>query len=256
MKSNYVQKKQLRIQRAITYALKNRKRSESAYNTAQKMADTIPTGQKILIGHHSEKADRRFRKKISNQYEKSIQTAEKAKYHERKVKTIEGNYAISSDDPEALEKLQKKLDLLNHRHIYMKSTNAAIRTNNKEAFVKIEGNTEKLWDRLQTFPLDDRLFEKFELSNSRCSIRLVEARIKNLKATQAMVTAEFEINGYLIRRNVEENRVQILFSYTPDKDLRQRLRKAGFVWAPSIMCAQRKLSIQAEYAAIEIVKKL
>src|SRR4051794_18230190 len=66
-------------------------RAESAsgqlYAHAHNMADAIPFGQPILIGHYSEGRDRRFRERISNTFSRAFEEGDKAKYYERRAET-------------------------------------------------------------------------------------------------------------------------------------------------------------------------
>jgi hypothetical protein len=98
------------------------------------MASAIPMGQPILVGHHSEKRDRNYRQKIHDKMGKSLQEQEKAEHYEQKAETIEGNTAIFSDDPSALDKLRSKLADQEANHAFMKATNKALRKMDKEAF--------------------------------------------------------------------------------------------------------------------------
>jgi hypothetical protein len=63
------------------------KRSDSLYAGARTMADAIPFGQPILIGHYSEGRDRRFRERISRTFERAFEEGDKAKYYERRAAT-------------------------------------------------------------------------------------------------------------------------------------------------------------------------
>ena len=51
-------------------------------------------GQPILVGHHSEKGDRRYREKIHNTFGKSFEKKDKAKYYADKAESIENNNDI------------------------------------------------------------------------------------------------------------------------------------------------------------------
>jgi hypothetical protein len=64
-------------------------------------------GQPILVGHHSEQRDRRFRRRLWDLMGKSVAANDKAKYYEEKAEAIESNQSISSDDPDA--KLARRL---------------------------------------------------------------------------------------------------------------------------------------------------
>ena len=59
--------------------------SARLYKHAHTMADCIPFGQPILIGHYSEGRDRRFRERISRTFERAFETGDKAKYYERRA---------------------------------------------------------------------------------------------------------------------------------------------------------------------------
>lgn len=88
-----VQKEQekatVRAERAEKRAEKAQQRSNSLYNSASEMASAIPMGQPILVGHHSEKRDRRYRERIHNTMGKSVKEQEKSDYYKEKAKTAE-----------------------------------------------------------------------------------------------------------------------------------------------------------------------
>jgi len=46
--------------------------SDAVAAQASQMASVIPMGQPILVGHHSERSDRRYRERISRSFEKSF----------------------------------------------------------------------------------------------------------------------------------------------------------------------------------------
>src|SRR5258706_12249364 len=127
MKSDYEQKKQARIQRYKDLAAKNEAASENQFKRSSEMANAIPLGQPILIGHHSEKAGRRYRDKIHDLMGKSVASEEKAKYYEGRAASAEAYTAISSDDPKAVEKLKAKLAELESLQEFMKGVNKIIR---------------------------------------------------------------------------------------------------------------------------------
>lgn len=90
---------------AKSKALENE--AEELSNRASKMASAIPFGQPILVGHHSERRDRRYREKIHNTFAKSFETQEKAKYYAAKAESV-GMGGISSDDPDAIKKITRR----------------------------------------------------------------------------------------------------------------------------------------------------
>jgi hypothetical protein len=137
MKHNFEERKQNRIEHAQAQAAKNDQKADQLYNSAKLMADCIPFGQPILVGHHSEKRDRNFRKKIHNKFGQSFEAQDKAKHYARKAETIENSEAIFSDDPQAIEKLKDKLANLQSAQAFMKAANKCIRKKDKEGFLKI-----------------------------------------------------------------------------------------------------------------------
>lgn len=78
-----------RAERSVNRAEKAKQRSDSLYNTASEMASVIPMGQPILVGHHSEKRDRRYREQIHNKMGQSVREQEKAEYYRSKAESAE-----------------------------------------------------------------------------------------------------------------------------------------------------------------------
>jgi len=62
-------------------------RSTQLYDHARKMADCIPFGQPIIVGHYSEGRDRRFRAKIHNTFGRAFEEGDKAKYYAGRAAT-------------------------------------------------------------------------------------------------------------------------------------------------------------------------
>ena len=92
-------------------ALAEKKGIESArmYERSHDLADMIPFGQPILVGHHSENRHRKHIEKIRTTFQKSIDLKKTSEYYEAKAENIQNPYAIKSDDPEAIQKLKQKL---------------------------------------------------------------------------------------------------------------------------------------------------
>lgn len=91
-KLSYAEQMELKKERAkgkIEYcqdkALQNQEKAEEIYNIAKKKASVIPFGQPILVGHHSEGRDRRYRAGIERTYSKSFETLDKANYYNQKA---------------------------------------------------------------------------------------------------------------------------------------------------------------------------
>jgi len=78
------QKAALRAENADLRATKAEEQSGLLINKAKEMASVIPFGQPILVGHHSEGRDRRYRGRINATFDKGFKEMDKAEhYHEQ-----------------------------------------------------------------------------------------------------------------------------------------------------------------------------
>jgi hypothetical protein len=257
MKHNYEERRQNRIDHAENQAAKNEKQSEQLYGEAKKMAEAIPFGQPILIGHHSEQRDRNYRKKIRGKFDKSFEAGKMAEYYSDKAATIASNQAVFSDDPEALTKLRQKLADQVANHAFMKATNKYLRKGDKEGFLKIPGASVKIWDQL-TAPSSTRPtgFPGYAFQNSNAEINRLKKRIAFLEAQATRKTRETVINGVRLVENVEANRLQLIFDGIPAEETRKRLKSNGFRWCPSEGAWQRHLSTSAIWSGKDILNNL
>jgi len=126
MPQDYYERQEARRERYELRAERARQESNAATRQAEKMASIIPMGQPILVGHHSEGRDRRYRARIGQTMDKAISLDKKAAYYEEKAESV-GQSGISSDAPDALERLEKKLAERKRAHAWMKEVNKAFK---------------------------------------------------------------------------------------------------------------------------------
>ena len=124
--NSYEEKQEARRQRYLERAEKARLEGNAKHEQAHQMASVIPFGQPIHVGHYSEGRDRRYRERIHNLFGNAFAAMEKADYYKEKASAV-GLGGISSDDPDAIEKLSKKLEGLKESHELMKKVNRVIR---------------------------------------------------------------------------------------------------------------------------------
>jgi hypothetical protein len=230
MSNNYHEKRKRKLEAYQKFSGKAEERSKAAYEGARQIMDYIPLGQPILTGHYSEKRHRRDLSRIDSLMSKSINEDEKAEYYRNKINIIENNKAISSDDPDALEKLKEKLTERVKIQEYMKEEN-------KKA--KKEGK--------------DRKYAAYQLQNNNQNISSIKKRIEALEKRQGEITRIlFENDNIKILDNIEENRLQIFYSSIPAEEIRTKLKQNGFKWSKYNGCWQRFRSNQAVYFAGEI----
>lgn len=65
------------------------KQATQLYDQASKLSSAIPFGQPILVGHHSENRDRRYRDRIHNKFGKAFETMDKAEYLRKEAQSAE-----------------------------------------------------------------------------------------------------------------------------------------------------------------------
>lgn len=184
--------------------------------------------KRILIGHHSEKSDRRYRDKISGAMRRSVEADSKAAYYADKAESIKSNDAIFSDDPEALVKLEEKLNSLKEMQDFMKATNKCIRKNDKDAFLKLKFGNDRMWEELIQPKFGGQGFAHFTLTNNSANIRRIEKRVDALKNQVQTVAVDTVINGVRILENREANRLQLFFGGKPVQEVITQLKQHGF----------------------------
>lgn len=252
--NDYEAKLEARRERYEEKAEQLRAEAKRLHQRAHEMADVIPFGQPILVGHYSEGRDRRYRERIHNTFGKAFATMDKANHYEQKAASV-GTGGISSDDPDAVVKLKEKLESLQRNHEWMKNVNAAIRkgkTPDKQipALVAL-GMTEAEAQELLKPDYCGRIgIAPYSLQNNNANIRRVEQRIRELeRAAERNVTVEREGSGYTYREDADENRVMFLFDGKPEEATRKLLKAYGFKWSPTRTAWVRMLNNAGRYAA-------
>lgn len=249
--SSYEEKKQRRIDYYNAKAEKFEQESDRLSRESSRMIQAIPMGQPLLIDHYSYQSDKNYRDRAWNKMGKSVEAAQKADYYRRKAEAAENNTAVSSDDPEAIQKLERKLaDLIQHQE-FMKAVNAYYRKNktlkgcpciSPETASKITSSMKNSWRN------EPKHFESYELSNNNAEIRRLKERIETLKKQKETTFTGWKFEGGEVVLNKELNRLQIIFEDKPDEELRGELKSHGFRWAPSQQAWQRQFTNNALYA--------
>ena len=232
--NDYEQKKQDRIDRYRERADAARAQSDALSKQSHDMIHAIPMGQPIMSA-----ADARYREKAGKKMQQAIAADEKAAYYEAKAEAAENNTAISSDDPDAIEKLEAKLEQRRTLQTYMKNVNAYYR---KYGTCRgMDGITDEQADK---FDADVKSglswglpFPSYALSNNNQEIHRLEARLRRLKESREIGFVGWEFEGGKV---------------IPDEAIRKELKGWGFKWARSVGAWQRQLSQNAIFAASRI----
>ena len=163
-----------------------------------------------------------------------------------------GMGGISADDPQAVQKLEKKLESLEKSQETMKAVNAYYRKHKTldgcphlppEELEKLKADMASSWH------LEDKPFATWALSNNSAEIRRVKDRIKSLSQQKEIGFVGWEFDGGKVEANTEANRLQIFFEDKPDEATREALKSNGFRWSPKAGAWQRQLTSNAYYAA-------
>jgi len=257
--NDYEARQEARRKRYEELARKNEQESHARFERADEMASVIPFGQPILVGHHSEQRDRNYRNRIAVNMDKGCEALDKAKYYEQRAASV-GKGGISSDDPDAADKLTDRLAKLEAKQAYMKRINAI-----HGRYLKNPGSLDKedLADKERElitsykppYSWEPHPFAPFELTNNSANIRRIKDRIKALE-NMPTETKEVEHNGVKVVENADINRVQVIFPGKPDKAIRDVLKYHGFRWSPTNMAWQRHLNSAGIYAAECVLRKI
>lgn len=169
-----------------------------------------------------------------------------------KIRSV-GTGGISSDDPQAVEKLEAKLATLEKHQEMMKAANAAIRMKDPakgDAKLAELGYTPEDIAKLRAPDFCGRIgYPAYLLQNNNANIRRIRGRIEELKKRTENIPKGWEFDGGQVVVNTAENRLQIIFDGKPDADIRTELKREGFRWAPSQGAWQRQLTDNALRAA-------
>lgn len=224
-RKDYQERQQIKKERYEELADKARKKSKEQSEKHNKIASNIPMGQPILVDHYSTNRHRNDIRKMQRAIEKSICEDEKADYYDSKVSNIEKNNTISSDDPEAIQKLEHKLQVLENET------------------AKIKAREHHTW----------------ELSNINQQMRSVKERLQELKELEELQFEDITFNGGKVIHNANVNRIQFIFDNIPDETTRDILKHNGFKWSRFEKAWQRlynKNGIRATRWVLDKISKL
>lgn len=277
--NSYEQKQAARRERLERAADRAEAKAEAAYKRADLREEVsgIPMGQPVLVGHHSERRHRRALERADAAMRQSIEQDKRANDLRGKAASV-GTGGVSSDDPDALAKLQAKMNRLELQQTFMRAANKTLRAAIRKGVTETSGDdvleslvhdlttaTEPGWTIEKTRRLltpdfvGRRGFADYQLTNNSAEIRRLKQRIARLEKASQAETVERDETFCRVVENVEENRIQIIFDGKPAASIRAVLKSNGFRWAPSAGAWQRQLNNSARYAtdrALAEIRKL
>ena len=162
-----------------------------------------------------------------------------------------GMGGISADDPDAVKKLNAKLEKLTKAQETMKAVNAYYRKHKSlEGCPELDSEAiEKLKAKMEIRGIQDKPYPSWALSNNNAEIRRIKDRIQSLSVNKEELYTGWEFAGGKAEINVKDNRLQLFFDDKPDGKIRDELKANGFRWSPKASAWQRQLNSNAIYAA-------
>ena len=189
---------------------------------------------------------------------------EKLKTHNQEVEKIKNKLAkiakntpadqyetgevVKSVDVNAIAKLQDKIKQLEEKKEYIyrqqKAEKEYKKSKDSSVFEKYDikkEDVEEMLDEINRYGY--ALYSS--PANINAEIRRIRERITGLEKNQSKGEEEILIEGGKIVKNGATQRLQIFFDGIPDKDVREKLKKHAFKWAPSVKAWQRTLTPNA-----------
>lgn len=253
---NRKDKKEARIERYRQYAENAEKRALAAFNASNAAVENIPAGQPILVGHHSEKAHRRAIERSNSAMSKSVRESEKAAYYRHKAEAVENNDNIYIGDDDAITRLREKIAKLTADQEQMKSANKIIRAHNVCDYDKIEALVKIgfSFPRANTMVGTKFQFPAYMLTNNNTKINAAKKQLAKADALASKEDREYTIDDITIEECYSENRVRIYFPCNSGDEMRDKLKRNGFRWAPSMGCWQAFINRRTLNYVEELIK--
>jgi hypothetical protein len=189
------ERKEARLARRLEWAEGRDKRAAQGFNRARSIADGIPFGQPILVGHHSEGRARRDQARIESGMRAGVESQQMAAHHRSKADGLQHQLdtSIFSDDPDAPERLRERIAGLEAEQDRMKKINRICRKGAgwearlaEAGIVMTEQEQKVLADvaRFQPYYIKNGCptFPPYALSNLGGNIRRLKDRLAQIEA--------------------------------------------------------------------------
>lgn len=263
--TTYQERQEAKRERYEARAAKAEREAEARFNSHANETLRGMMGEPIKVGHHSEGRHRRLIDRAWKDMEKGAEAMDRAKHYQRKAAAV-GRGGISSDDPDAVDKLREKMAGLEARQAAMKAGNRAWTKAGKPMPNEVEkwgpifeaaGIPEQQQaDILRSLGIvwQGRPWPSYALANNNANIRRVKERISALESAIDRESSEEEVAGVTVERDADENRIRLHFPGKPDQETRTRLKRFGFRWSRYNSAWQRHLNNAGEGAVQGFLK--
>lgn len=170
----YRERREQRAEQLRAWADNRETKAAAAFERSHELAEMIPFGQPILVGHHSERGHRAHIRRIDSTMNAAVENSGKAADMSSRADEIERQAAnaIYSDDPDAIERLTAKISALETQREQRKAANAAYRKVHR-AELKAMGSA---YQRGQAMP-----FPSYSITNLTGNISRLKDRLARLE---------------------------------------------------------------------------
>ena len=160
-------------------------------------------------------------------------------------------HPISSADPEALEKLTKKLERLQEEH---KEHLAA----NKKAHAEVKaGRASYAYGTFGAVTTTEgKTLPTYFTDNETAEIRRIKGRIEDLKRQKETPNKEASGDGWNLYEDNEAGRICFEFDGKPEQSIIDNLKANGFRWSPRLKRWQRQNTDNGRRAADKVAEIL
>lgn len=164
---------------------------------------------------------------------------------------------IMSGDSNATERLQAKIAEAEALQANMKAVNDAHKRFLKNpASLDSAPFSDAMKDKIRAYKpaysWEPHPFAPYELSNNNANIRRMKERLAQVSKAQETPDSAKDGANARIEDCPSENRVRLFFPGKPAVEVRDKLKKTGFRWAPSLGCWQAFRN----YRSIELAKEI
>jgi hypothetical protein len=234
-----------RAEKRREWAEKAEARSDAAFEGVRRIADNIPLGQPILVGHHSEGRARRDQDRIHNGMSRGCAEAKLAEHHKSKAGGLEHalEQSIFSDDADAIAQLEARIAEREAEREQMKLINKLYRKGDAAGLEALGVNLERLraklveagpyWGSAPHLP--------YEMTNLGANIRRDRQRIEDIRRRAARTQAAEAAGGVTIEGGTEPGSwCRVTFAEKPPRATLDALKAAGFHWGGGSWCGPRE----------------
>lgn len=220
-----------KLAKRAEWAAKAKQRSDARIGAAHRIADGIPLGQPILVGHHSEAHARRDQARIQTNMDKGVEELKLANHHGQKADGLERQLekSVFSDDGDAIEQLEKRIADNEEKRDRRKEVNRLYRKGDQAGLAAHGHNLEKLRDALKVASSWGKMpYPAYSLTNIGARIRADRERIRVIQARRDRAANAEAAGGVVIEG---EAYVRVTFSEKPVRSIILALKASGFTWS-------------------------